>query len=213
MTTSILNDCILLKEQPSEKMLEYLHSINITIFDNLFSKKEGTLDFEPKIAVLYIIAAYSEESPFIIPRQDAKTEQENLCEYLQIPEIYRNALINLENKEVRKATTTFVEQFAGPLFRWLTFAKIQYRYYEQMVTNRDFSTQDEESLVWHYDIKEHGKCVLEMERLAKKIAIWERELKNDTRRVEGIKELQEYKDKGTKGKNRVRSGNIENVIE
>lgn len=210
MTLSILNDCLKLKDQPSSKMLEYLHSINITIFDKIFNNPQ--LDFEPKLITLYILCAYSEESPFIIPRQDAKIEQENICEFLQIPEIYRNGLIQLDDKEVRSAVTNFSSQFCGPLLRWLNFAKIQYQYFEKVITNRDFGTkEDEESIFWRYDIKEHGKAIAEMERLAKKIALWERELKQDIKRYEGIKEIEEWKDKGQVKKGS-RTGSIEHLV-
>lgn len=211
MTASILNDILLLKDKPIEKTVEYLHSINLHIFDDLFIKRET--DYDPKQAVQYILAAYSEESPLIILRQDSKTEQENICEYLQIPEIYRNNFVNLVDKNIRRAVTQYVQQFSSQLFRWLMFARIQYRDYEMIVTNRDFKIKVEETEEYAYNITDHNKAVSAMESLAKKISVCEKEILLEVRRKESILEMDDYKGNGKKGSAKIKfNGSIENII-
>lgn len=193
MTTSVLNECLLLKDKPTEKMIEYLHSINLHIFDEIFTKRDT--DYNPIHAVLYILAAFSEESPLIILRQDSKTEQENICDYLQIPELYRHNFINLIDKGMRRAVTQYIDVFSGALFRWLAFAKVQYRDFEIMVTNKDFKTKAGEEEMYNYDIKEHGKCISEMERLAKKIEIVEGQLRRERVISSELDKMREWKEK------------------
>lgn len=202
-------------------MVDYLHGINIHLFDDIIPAT--TTDDEPdtiklieaKQDILYILCAYSEESPMIISRQDDKIEKEAICELLQIPELYRPTLMNLTRKEVRNAVTTYVNNMAGPLFRNLCFLKIQLADYELNITNRSygtFSKVDDKGVPidWQYDIKEHAKAVTETIRLSKEIDKLEKEIKSQVKRMDGIESMKEYKAKSTSKSGGARSGNVEN---
>jgi hypothetical protein len=192
-------------------MLEYLHSINLHIFDDLFQNRET--DYDPRHAVLYILTAYSEDSPLIILRQDSRVEQENICDYLGIPELYRHNFINLVDKSIRRAVTNYVHSFSSQTFRWLMFAKIQYRDYEMIVTNRDFKVAEGDTNTYNYSMPDHNKAVMAMYSLAKAISQCEKEISQEVKRKGSILEMEEVKSDG-KGKNgRKRfNGSIENII-
>jgi hypothetical protein len=218
MTTSILNDALLLRNEPGERLQECLHNINLTLFDPIFHNSSSIQEAKQK--VLYILCAFSEESPLLILRQDSKEEKEGICEYLGIPEFMRKKLMELSEPEVRRATTHYISQFAGPLFRSLMFMKIQSDDYELMITNRDFSIRkteivdDKEVVTETFDVKEHGKAIAEFARLSKTIDSLEKQIRQQVKRYEGIEDLQEFtrhgKDTGKlKGQ---RSGNVENTI-
>lgn len=216
MTESILNDCLLLKDQPLQEMRAYFSRINLTIFDDLIDQsqdKEVT-----KQIILYIICAYSEDSPLLIIRNDMKAEKESICEYLHIPEFARFSLLNLKEPSVRKAATAYVTQFAGQLFKTLCFLKIQYCDFELDITNREFrmirKEDDPENAVFHYDIKEHGKAIAEMTRIGKQIEQIEKEIKAKVKQMDGIAAFKAFKDSqdenGKLGKQK--NLNIENQI-
>lgn len=214
MTASILNDCLLLRNEPTEKFIEYFKAINVTIFDTILSRKqvEGNTiqEQEPKQTVLFILTTYSEDSPLVILRQDAKEEKEGICEYLNIPDYMRDRLINLTDPIVRTATTKYLEQFAGFEFKNLMFMKIQLNDFERDITNRQYSSSKTESageddngmaqstITYYYDIKEHGKAIAESLRLAKAIHSLENKIKSEGR-FSAIEDLKEWKMHG-KGK-------------
>lgn len=218
MTNSILNESLLLRNEPGEKLQDYLHSINLLIFDQIFHNSASIQEAKQK--VLYILTAFSEESPLLILRQDSKEEKEGICEYLAIPEYMRLKLMKLTDPEVRRATTQYVSQFAGPLFRSLMFMKIQSDDYELMITNREFAikkteiVEDKEVVTETFDVKEHGKAIAEFARLSKTIDSLEKQIRQQVKRMEGIEDLFEFtrhgKDTGRiKGQ---RTGNVENTI-
>lgn len=221
MTVSILNDLLLLKNSPPEKTQEYLTSINLNIFDPIFHNTQKLLEAQQK--VLFILCAYSEDSPLIILRQDSKEEKEAICEYLQIPDYMRGKLMNLTEPEVRRATTQYLSRFAGPLFKSLMFMKIQYEDFELNITNREFGSKKVDQagqdgapdmITYYYDIKEHGKAIAEHARLGKQIDQLEKQIKQQVKRMEGIEDLKEFarngKESGSiKG---TRMGNVETTI-
>jgi len=220
MTTSLLNDCLLLRAGTEEKLREYLHSVNLLVFDPLFDRLHRTdAGLTVPQIVLYILCAYSEDSPMIILRQDVLTEQNNICEFLQIPEIFRPDLINLKDSQIKRVAVDYVNQFASPVFRSMMFTRIQIRDFEIAMTVRDFSVlKPGDDKEYYYDSKEHGKITSEHMRLCKQLADMEKQVKQDMKRIEGMNELLDFMDeaKGTKkgkaAKKRA-TGHIENQIE
>lgn len=202
MTTSILNEVLLLRNEPPVKLQEYLHTINLTIFDPIFHKSSKAEEAKQKI--LFIITAYSEESPLLILRQDSNEEKEGICEYLQIPEYMRGPLKQLSDREVRQATTQYILQFAGPLFKALKLMDIQLEDLNLAITNREYvvvlkedkskGDQDgsKEVAIPLYDWTQHSKAVQQYEVLSKKKDSLEKELKNQLA-YKAINELKEYK--------------------
>lgn len=221
MTVSILNEVLLLKDQHLFEIEKYLHSVGVHIFDYIINhmsadEAAGNLEKqEAKQTILYILCAYSEDSPLIILRQDDKTEKDAICTYLHIPELYRPALLNLTAADVRTAVTTYVSQFAGPLFRNLCFLKIQLADYQLNITNRNYGAYEKlddegKPINWLYDNKEHAKSVTETIRLSKEIDKLEKEIRGQVKRFEGIETLKEWKSKSQKKQGGARSGNVEN---
>ncbi len=217
MTTSILNDCLLLRKKEPHYLQEYFTTINVTIFDTIFAKSEP---LEAQQTVLFIVCGYSEESPLLILRQDSKEEKMGICEFLDIPDFLRADLINLKNPDVRRAVTSYMHAFSGPLFRSLMFMKIQYNDFELDVTNRAFTIKKSETEGDKvidseiFDVKEHGKGVAEMNRLAVAIDRLEKQLKSQVKRMEGIDEMLNYID-AAKRSGKIsggRRGNVEGYI-
>jgi|GEM_PF-3018727 len=220
MTFSILNDLLLLRNQPFEKTKEYLSTVNLTIFDNLIDKYKN----EAHQIILYILCAYDEQSPLVISRQDSKAEQEGICEYLNIPEFKRKKLIELQDSYVRLAVTEYVTQFAGEIYRSLVFMKIQLQDYQLAITNnqyyiiRDDKESSEEGAAKKEEIvldwKEKGKAQTQCNVLSKQIEALEKELKEKVKRMDGVEELKDFaRESRETGKMRVsRKGNIEGYI-
>lgn len=215
MTTSILNDILLLKNSPLEKIQDYLKAINLTVFDRIIQK------YEPQEAVqiiLFIACGYSEDSPLIILRQDHNEEKDGICEYLAIPEVFRNNMIRLVDPYIRTAVTQYVTQFAGPLFRSYMFMKIQLMDFDLDITNRNFSEkkvekgkEDEPDVVtYFYDIKEHGKAIAEHSRLSKQIDLLEKQIRAQVKKMEGIEDIKEFLHK-EKDAGRIKGGRVGNI--
>jgi hypothetical protein len=217
MTISVLNEAILLRNKPPEFLREYLSKINLTIFDDVY---EAMSTLEAHQAVLFILCGYSEESPLLILRQDTKEEKIGICDFLNIPDFRRPDLMNLKTPVVRRATTDYLQQFSGPLFRSLMFLKIQYNDLELDVTNRAAAvkkteTKDEVSTTTEtFDYKEHGKAITEMIRLGREVDKLEKQLRDQVKRMDGIEELRDYMASAKKsGKlSGGRRGNIESCV-
>ena len=215
MTTSILNDLLLLKNSGKEKIQEYLKATNITIFDTIFQKYT---EIEAIQIVLFIVCGYSEDSPLVIIRQDHNEEKNGICEYLQIPEFLRNNLINLVDNEIRWAITKYLTDFSGQLFRSLMFMKIQLNDFDLDITNRRFSIKDVEKgkddepdvVTYFYDIKEHGKAIAEHARLSKQIDLLEKQIKAQVKKMDGIEEMKNFLNK-EKEAGRIKGGRVGNV--
>lgn len=217
MTISILNECLLRRRKPPEEMRAYLESINLTIFNEIYEELELLVAHQ---TILFILCGYSEDSPLLILRQDTKEEKMGICEYLEIPEFLRSDLMNLKKPVVRVATTAYMQQFSGPLFRSLMFQKIQYNDLELDVTNRAAAVKKTENKDGNevttetFDYKEHGKAITEMTRLAREIDKLEKQLREQIKRMEGLDELREYMSqaKRTGKMSGARKGNIESCI-
>lgn len=207
MTTSILNDALLLKEEAPDKLQKYFNSIGLDIFDPIFYNSQNIQEAQQKI--LYILCAYSEDSPLIILRQDSKEEKEGICEYLGLPDFMRKPLMDLSEIEVKKAATQYLEQFAGQEFKTLMFLKIQLADMERDVTNREFTTLKEEGkqedgttiLRPYYDIKEHGRAQQECRRLSTEIVKFEDSIKSKIKYL-GVENMQDWIKKSAKMQNK-----------
>lgn len=192
MITSLLNDILLLKNSPFEKTVDYLHTTGIAIFDTIINATRYN-EKEKHQIILYIFCAYSEDSPLIVLRQESKDEKEQICEYLDIPEINRHNITTFHDQDIRQAVTTYLWQFAGDNFRNLMFMKIQYEDFDRDITNREFTTSKDELI--YYDWKEHGKAINERDKLARAINKLELEIRKQVKTYEGIEEMRAWKDK------------------
>lgn len=195
MITSILNDLLLLKDQPGEKIKEYIETHNIAPFADILEK--FTQHTEYKDIILYIACAYSEDSPLVVIRQDSTIEQEGICDYLQIPDYKTKALIELKDNEVRKAATQYLLQFATPVFKSLQFMRIQLADIQLRLTNRDYIIKKEEEGVTteSYDQKAHGQAMKDYMYMSKQLDDLEKQLKTGIRNYKAIDAMREWKAK------------------
>lgn len=200
MTLSILNETLLLRKNPPKEMQDYFKSINLIIFNEIYEQLNPQ---EAHQTILYILCAYSEDSPLLIIRQDSNEEKEGICDYLEIPDFMRGKLKQLSDRNVRHATTQYILQFAGPLFKAFKLMDIQLEDLNLAITNREYIVQPKEekakegeepkeTTILLYDWKEHAKAVMQYEVLSKKKDTLERELKNQLA-YKAINELKEYK--------------------
>jgi len=226
MVISILNDCLLLRNKDPEELRQYLQSINIKIFDTLFSKLDPLV---AKQTVLFILCAYSEDSPLQVLRQDSREEKIGICDFLDIPEFLRSNLFNLSDPDVRRSVTTYLNQFAGPIYKSWQFLKIQAQDLENDIINRAFATRKEDNpnsdaeeeevneapnVVIYWDIKEHFKAVKQHTELCKQIDAIEKVIHNQVKKMEGIEEMANFTDKAKKSGKIMggRRGNVEGFI-
>lgn len=221
MTISILNDCLLLRNEPLQKLHEYFQRIGVDTFEKIFNTASDEL--VAKQNLLYILCAFSEESPLLVLRQDTKEEKIAICEYLQIPEFRRRDLMELRDPELRKIATQYLIRFAGPIFKSYKFLQIQVEDIEIDITNRAFviktikegKGEEPDVITETFDIKEHSKAVTEYARLCKALDSLEKQMRmNELKRMDGIDELKNFTREGKqsgrlKG---VRTGNVEGVI-
>lgn len=220
MTISILNDALLLKKEPVTKLQEYFKSINIDIFDGILSSMPPE---DAKQAVLYILCAFSEESPLIVLQQDTKEEKAGICNYLGIPEYLAHQLMDLSTKEIRTAATRYLTEFAGPIFKSYKFLQVQVRDIELDITNRAFTikktevgkNEEPDVITETQDIKEHSKAVTEYARLCKQLDGIEKQIKtSELRRMEGVEDLRKFSREGRENGRigSTRKGNVETAL-
>lgn len=198
MTTSLLNDCLELRKDTPEKLYEYLQQKALTIFNPIYEKDKPN---EAKLTTLYLLCAFSEDSPLLLLRRDSDQEKEAICDYLDIPEYMRAPLYQLKSSEVRTAATQYLWQFASPLFKALKMIEIQAEDLNMAITNREYVVQpkEEEVKITLYDFKEHGKAVAQYEILLKRKDLLEKQLKSQIVHA-GLSELKEFKFKREQGK-------------
>lgn len=216
MTHSILNDLMLLRTSPIQDWFAYLKRINVNTFDEIFSGySEGDKNTDSKIknTIMFILCAFDESSPMVVARQDSKEEKENICELLDIPEYQRHALVYLSDAAIRKATTSYLIQFAGEQFRNLMFMRIQLMDFELMITNKEFVTEaTDETKRPTYDSKDHLKCIQQKEILSRMIDKTEKEMAAKAK-LAGLDIMREWKDKEVRTKKKgQRKGDPENLV-
>ena len=197
MITSILNDALLLRDQEVGKFQDYFKTTGIRTFDPVFASTAKPED--ARSVILFILCAYSYDSPLIALRRNSQVEKEGICDYLGISGELRIALMELEDKVIRNVVTQYIVDYAGPVFRSYCFLKIQYDDYELQITRKAFtiktSSTDKDGQTTtdeRFDPKEHGKAVKEMTSIAAKLKELERELKSELA-YQGLDELRDFK--------------------
>lgn len=221
MTTSILNDCLQLRNEPLSALRKYFETIAVTVFDAIFNS--GAPELEIKQDILYLLCAFSEDSPMVVLRQDITEGKKNICEYLDIPEFRREHLFNLTDRELRKAATQYLQDFAGPVFKSYKFLQIQVADIEMDITNRAFVIRSTEVgkdgapdvITEKQDIKEHSKAVTEYARLCKQLDSIERQMRQThSLQMQGLEDMKKFQRDGkSSGKIKgVRTGNVEHAI-
>lgn len=171
MTTSVYN--AVSKTKSLSELRGYLLSINLTLFDKLFSDTEEYSGDAPLYIVKYIVTAYSEDSPYLIAHADNHREKRDICERLKMPDYIADWVLTLSKPEIRSCIVQYIKHFAGEQWRVLQFSKIQLRDIEEMITDKKFV--DDKQL---FDIKAHAEAIKEASKLAKIIDAIEKEIKS-----------------------------------
>ena len=223
MIYSIFNDIgIACREKTTDELLEYFHSIGLYIFDDIYTAIESTEGGDrrkfpgdsPKSIILYIVYAYSEDSPMLIIGGNSKKEKEAICNYLNISEIWRHMLMTLECDIIRKAVVDYVERFAGIEFKTWQFMKIQYDDIMSMIINKQFFIYaKEEDVKPEFDRKGYFEAESKVERLGERITKLEKQMREKAgSTLKLILELQAEAKKDNKKIAAKKSLSIENSI-
>lgn len=172
MTVSILDNVISQKIKTTEGLRDYFGSINLLLFGNILSGYEKE---ESYYIVMYILYAYSEESPYLINRANSEKEQQAICTRLQMPEYIQGWVLVLppEKPNIRTAIIDYLEYFAGELWRNLQYLKMQLRDIQKIITNKESTDKGNT-----FSIKKHMDCIKESNRLATLIDFQELEVKS-----------------------------------
>ncbi len=175
------------KDSSAGEIQSYLHSLGITMFDAIYNKTEPVPESEerinkfpdqtPKYIILFILYAYSEESPYLVLGSDAKKEKEAIIQRLQIPELYHNILLNLEDDAVRGAVVEYINQFAPAWWASLQFLKIQHEDMMAMVTRKESVRYDKGKKENVFDPKAHISLSKEVAKLGIEIGKMEDDAK------------------------------------
>ena len=186
MITSILDYLLPHKEKSDKEIQNLLHQANVWIFDDIFNKFQ--IESEAKEIILYILFAYSKESPMLILMADYQKEKEGICRYLDIPDYLTNKLTTLDDSTIREAVNNFIEDYAPQQWKTLQFLKIQMADLNRMVTlKQTCAPQEEETeqdgkkekkVIYVFDPKAHRDTIRLISELGKMIAQIEGQIKN-----------------------------------
>lgn len=168
------------KEMSAGEMHEFLHSRGIRVFDEIFDCMEnGEKKFpgqSPKSIVMYILLAYSDDSPMVIAHANAAKEKTIICDKVGVPEVYRHMLINLEDHAIRDAVISYLEDYCSIDFRELTFLKMQRDTISKMIAQESFFKEIAEGKV-ERDVKGYFDALSRHDRLSEKISSKEEQLR------------------------------------
>lgn len=168
------------KDKSSLELLDYLHSININFFDCIYTQKELIPETDPKQykekftyqtpkhIILYIIYAYSEDSPYLVLGADQVKEKEAICEKLEIPELWHNMLVNLEDSAVREAVVEYVSYMQPQWWKDFQILQIQYEDSSRRIAKgiKKFNEKTEE---YEDDPKGHSDAIKSFEALGQRL--------------------------------------------
>src|ERR1017187_7271263 len=101
MTVSILDRAISEKIKTAEGLRALLQEVNLTLFHDILDYKME----ESWYVIMFIMYAYSEESPWLITRANSEKEQMAICQRLQMPEYIKGWVLTLpqDKPELRRA--------------------------------------------------------------------------------------------------------------
>jgi hypothetical protein len=125
-----------------------LNEISCFVFDRVFSV--FTIEGEAKQVVMYILYAYSKESPMLIFMADSEKEKEGICRNLNIPDYLANRLITLDSEIgndpiLMECINDFLEMYAPQDWRTLQFLKMQVSNLQREVNTKSIVDKDK---VW-----------------------------------------------------------------
>lgn len=202
MIRSMLDGALGLQQKTSDALHEYLYSLNVDLFDDIFTSYTKE---EPYYIIMAILLMYSQESPYLIVHSDNEKEKEAICAKLNMPEYIKGWVIEMAgvHHRIRSTIVSFLEYFAGPEWRNLQFLKIQLADIEKIITNKE-STDDKGA----FSIKDHMSAIRESTRLSTTIDKMEKDIRSRDKHmfIEEVKSTRKYSNKREINK----GGNIEN---
>lgn len=174
MTRSILDDVLQLEPINIGSLRKYFDDIALFIFSPLYSLPDG------EQIIMFILCAYSEDSPMLVCNEDYEMEKNAICDKLNIPDYKRSQLIHLSDSIIRQCVIDYLRLFAGAEFQNLQFLKRKLADVEEilvrMLCRREVKGQ-EEVLTTEFDEGTHSRLIKESRGLAEDIERIEKSLK------------------------------------
>ncbi len=122
-------------DKTSLELFDYLHSLNIRLFDPVYHQKEAIETSpdekvsrtkyqhqDPLKIITYILYAYSEDSPYLVLGANPEKEKEEICARLDVPDHLWNDLIHLEDSSIKGAVLDYISMYGTP--QWWTDLKL-----------------------------------------------------------------------------------------
>jgi hypothetical protein len=178
VTHSILNDVLAMRRGDTVALDAYLERTGITVFEPI---KGHPWRFD---AILYILCAYSEDSPMVVLGRDSADEKAAICFKLQLPDDLAQAFSTLSDKAFKKCVMDYLYAFAGPEFQNVQFLRIQLANIQKIVTEMlCFTAKDdgEGVLTTEFDAATYSRLLKESREVAAAIARTEKDLKDRKR--------------------------------
>jgi hypothetical protein len=211
MTYSIVNELLPFVDKTTKELKEYLEDINIRMFNVIFAN--FCLKEEAKYIVLFIILAYSEESPYLIKDADATLEKEAILERIQAPEYIHDWLITLYDDKgiILNAVYDYVDYFPSSDFKRLKTLQNAISDLQGMVSRKEFINDKQV-----FDTKEYLSALRVIDKLLLSEAKLKMEIKNKNKTTVKYTnlelELAKLKGEGKTRNNESRNLQFENAI-
>jgi hypothetical protein len=176
MTRSILDDVLALETKSIEPVIAYFKEVGVDVFSPLYSLPDA---YE---IIMFILLAYSEESPMVICNQDYEVQKHNVCDKLEIADFKRGKFIRIKDAVIKKCVFDYLNDFAGAKFRHLQFLKWKCADAEEILTGMLCRTQnkdgDEVVITDEFDEATHSRLLKESRIMAMEIDKLEKDIKN-----------------------------------
>lgn len=180
-----LKECI---EASAETVIDKLEEININIFEPLLTAVENESTFtrdEAARIIMYIIYAYSQDSPWLIFGMDSTVEKTQIAERLGLPENLHDRVISLKSEVVRKVIIRYLETSTSRAFKYWSFKKDMY---EAAMANGVLSMIDKEGNV---DLKSMSAADIYMGKMLEELKEYEDQLRSEYKaRFDNMEDLQ-----------------------
>ncbi len=233
MTYSILNELLPYIDKTTLQLREYLQSINFRVFDPIF--EHYPFKEEAKYVVMFIVLAYTEESPYLIKDAESESEKEAILEKIQTPEYLREELLTLRKiyrpsdpsyavnetesepiVEIRKdenilltVVNDYLDYFPSSDFQRLKQLQNSKAVLQDMINRKDFNDKDSV-----FSSTQFLNAIRSMEGLSKMEAKLKLEMKgkNKTKYGNLESEMNKLRDAGKRTSTTGRNPQWENIV-
>lgn len=139
MELSIYHAVISRKDRVAKELFEDLETIYPGLFTDLLRIEGG----EPyaKLALMYIIFAYSKESPVLVLGERFSKQKIKIADYVQLPDRLLGPVVNLQSRIVREVVTSYLN--AQQDRRWQHYIKDKELYDDMFDESLKFTRKDD----------------------------------------------------------------------